>query len=167
VFEKFQSLLYARPEFKDVPFKVGVEQNDEAFWKLTIKVRKQIVADGLKKEDYEMIPSRFESIHEEIEEIVNQIIPFAKEHLQRVFPAKGEQSDSLFPESSFNDFIKLSHRHPLYEPTIHSPKLSSPYSNHYVLGPDLLSWLGTEGKVLTAQKAVDLIWKAESKRKKL
>src|SRR3989338_1599499 len=95
----------------------------------------------LKKEDYEMIPSRFESIHEEIEEIVNQIIPFAKEHLQRVFPAKGEQSDSLFPESSFNDFIKLSHRHPLYEPTIHSPKLSSPYSNHYVLGPDLLSWL--------------------------
>ncbi|MBP7061203.1 MAG: rhodanese-related sulfurtransferase, partial [Candidatus Moranbacteria bacterium] len=47
-------LLYARPEFTDVPFKVGVEQKDEAFWKLTIKVKKQIVADGLKPADYDV-----------------------------------------------------------------------------------------------------------------
>lgn len=53
-FEQFQALLLARPAFKDVPFKVGVEQKDEAFWKLTIKVKKQIVADGLKSEDYDV-----------------------------------------------------------------------------------------------------------------
>lgn len=53
-FEKFQTLLYGRKEFVDVPFKVGVEQNDEAFWKLTIKVKKQIVADGLKPADYDV-----------------------------------------------------------------------------------------------------------------
>lgn len=53
-FEKFQELLYKRKEFTDVPFKVGVEQNNEAFWKLTIKVRKQIVADGLKSGDYDV-----------------------------------------------------------------------------------------------------------------
>lgn len=53
-FEKFRELLYARPEFTDVPFKVGVEQKNDAFWKLTIKVKKQIVADGLQPEDYDV-----------------------------------------------------------------------------------------------------------------
>lgn len=53
-FAKFQELLYGRPAFKDVPFKVGVEQKNDAFWKLTIKVKKQIVADGLKPEDYDV-----------------------------------------------------------------------------------------------------------------
>lgn len=53
-FEKFRELLYTHKEFTDVPFKVGVEQNNEAFWKLTIKVKKQIVADGLTPEDYDV-----------------------------------------------------------------------------------------------------------------
>ena len=53
-FEKFHAFLYSRKEFTDVPFKVGVEQKDEAFWKLTIKVKKQIVADGLQSEDYDV-----------------------------------------------------------------------------------------------------------------
>lgn len=53
-FTQFQGLLYARPEFTDVPFKVGVEQKDDAFWKLTVKVRKQIVADGLPAHEYDV-----------------------------------------------------------------------------------------------------------------
>lgn len=53
-FEEFKNALYARPEFTDVPFKVGVEQSHDAFWKLTIKVKKQIVADGLRPEDYDV-----------------------------------------------------------------------------------------------------------------
>ncbi|MFZ2300099.1 MAG: rhodanese-related sulfurtransferase [Candidatus Moraniibacteriota bacterium] len=52
--EAFRKALYARLEFQGVPFKVAVEQKDDAFWKLTIKVRKQIVADGLKPEDYDV-----------------------------------------------------------------------------------------------------------------
>ncbi len=51
-FEKFRDLLYARKEFTNVQFKVGVEQKNDAFWKLTIKVKKQIVADGLQPDDY-------------------------------------------------------------------------------------------------------------------
>lgn len=54
VFEKFRAAIDARTEFRDVPFKIGVEQKNDAFWKLTIKVRKQIVADGLKPEDYDV-----------------------------------------------------------------------------------------------------------------
>lgn len=50
----FTRLLYARPDFKDVPFKAGVEQRDDAFWKLTVKVRRQIVADGLPAHEYDV-----------------------------------------------------------------------------------------------------------------
>jgi UPF0176 protein len=45
--DEFIEKLYARKEFADVPFKVGVLQDNEAFWKLAIKVKAQIVADGL------------------------------------------------------------------------------------------------------------------------
>jgi UPF0176 protein len=52
--DEFMEKLYARKEFADVPFKVGVLQDDEAFWKLTIKVKRQIVADGLTADDYDV-----------------------------------------------------------------------------------------------------------------
>jgi UPF0176 protein len=52
--EEFKDKLYARKEFTDVPFKIGVEQDNEAFWKLAIKVKKQIVADGLQPGDYDV-----------------------------------------------------------------------------------------------------------------
>lgn len=53
-FERFKELLYARRAFAGVPFKVGVEQKNDAFWKLTVKVRRQIVADGLAAHEYDV-----------------------------------------------------------------------------------------------------------------
>jgi UPF0176 protein len=52
--EEFKEKLYARREFKDIPFKVAVEDDGKSFYKLIIKVRKNIVADGLKPEDYDV-----------------------------------------------------------------------------------------------------------------
>lgn len=52
-FEDFKKALYARPEFNNIPFKIAVEDG-LAFWKLHIKVKKQIVADGLSIEDYDI-----------------------------------------------------------------------------------------------------------------
>jgi UPF0176 protein len=52
--EAFVEKLYAHPEFVDIPFKIAVEDDGKSFLKLTIKVRKQIVADGLKPEDYDV-----------------------------------------------------------------------------------------------------------------
>lgn len=52
--EKFQEKLFSHNEFKNVPFKVGVLQEHDAFWKLTIKVKRQIVADGLTAGDYDV-----------------------------------------------------------------------------------------------------------------
>ncbi|MFN5458645.1 MAG: rhodanese-related sulfurtransferase [Bacteroidota bacterium] len=45
--EKFIENLYSKDEFKEVPFKVAVEDNGKSFYKLAIKVRKKIVADGI------------------------------------------------------------------------------------------------------------------------
>ena len=39
--------LYQDVRFKDVPLKIAVEDNGKSFYKLTIKVRPKIVADGL------------------------------------------------------------------------------------------------------------------------
>jgi UPF0176 protein len=52
--DTFVSQLYARPEFNGVPFKIGINQNPDSFWKLAIKVRDQIVADGLTMDDYDI-----------------------------------------------------------------------------------------------------------------
>lgn len=52
--EAFRASVDAVPEFKDVPFKIGVEERDISFWKLTIKVRKYILADGLADNEYDV-----------------------------------------------------------------------------------------------------------------
>lgn len=52
--EQFRTELFARKAFADVLFKFGIEQKNDAFWKLTIRVRKQIVADGLSVADYDV-----------------------------------------------------------------------------------------------------------------
>ncbi|MGY8986921.1 MAG: oxygen-dependent tRNA uridine(34) hydroxylase TrhO [Flavobacteriales bacterium] len=40
--------------FKDTPFKIAVEDDGKSFFKLTIKIRKQIVSDGLSIENYDV-----------------------------------------------------------------------------------------------------------------
>lgn len=46
-YEQFLAELYAWPEFHNVPIKIAVEDDGKSFFKLTIKVREKIVADGL------------------------------------------------------------------------------------------------------------------------
>lgn len=53
-FEAFRDQLYAMDEFREVPFKYAIEDDGKSFIKLTVKVRRQIVADGLKPEDYDV-----------------------------------------------------------------------------------------------------------------
>ncbi|PIQ77656.1 hypothetical protein COV82_03175 [Candidatus Peregrinibacteria bacterium CG11_big_fil_rev_8_21_14_0_20_46_8] len=51
--KKFRESLESRGIFRQMPFKIGLEQR-ESFIKLTIKVKKQIVADGLQPDDYDV-----------------------------------------------------------------------------------------------------------------
>ncbi len=50
----FVEKVYAHPEFKDVPFKIAVEDDGKSFIKLAVKVRSKIVADGLVEEDWDV-----------------------------------------------------------------------------------------------------------------
>ena len=53
-FEEFVELVHANPFFKDITFKNAVEDDGNSFFKLTIKVRKQIVSDGLPIDEYDV-----------------------------------------------------------------------------------------------------------------
>ena len=46
--------LYAIPEFKDIPFKIAVEDDGKSFLKLTVKIRNKIVADGLEDGSFDV-----------------------------------------------------------------------------------------------------------------
>jgi UPF0176 protein len=52
--EAFRTHLESVPEFTGIPFKFAIEEPDLSFWKLTIKVRKQIVADNLPAGTYDI-----------------------------------------------------------------------------------------------------------------
>jgi UPF0176 protein len=74
--KEFRALIDSRKEFADVPFKVGL-QDTMSFIKLTIKIKKQIVADGLTIDDYDITnvgthlePEDFHSAMEDPETIV-------------------------------------------------------------------------------------------------
>jgi len=45
--DSFLEQLYADERFKDVPMKIAVEDDGKSFYKLSVKVRNKIVADGL------------------------------------------------------------------------------------------------------------------------
>ncbi len=50
----FIEQLYSDVRFKDVPLKIAVEDNGKSFYKLTIKVRPKIVADGLNDDAFDV-----------------------------------------------------------------------------------------------------------------
>jgi UPF0176 protein len=51
--DRFVELLYSYDHFKDVPLKLAVDGNGKSFYKLVIKVKNQIVADGIKEEGFD------------------------------------------------------------------------------------------------------------------
>jgi UPF0176 protein len=52
--EQFKKELFADIRFKDVPFKIAVEDNGKSFYKLGVKVRPKIVADGLEDDTFDV-----------------------------------------------------------------------------------------------------------------
>ena len=50
----FVDSLDAQELLKGIPFKIAVEDDGKSFFKLTIKIRKKIVADGLSESDYDV-----------------------------------------------------------------------------------------------------------------
>ncbi|TLX72430.1 rhodanese-related sulfurtransferase [Labilibacter sediminis] len=49
----FTNLIHKHSYLKDIPFKIAIEDDGKSFYKLQIKVRKKIVADGLNDNEYD------------------------------------------------------------------------------------------------------------------
>ena len=52
--DRFRENLNSRQSFTDIPFKYAVQNDSNSFYKLKIKVRKKIVADGLKDKEFDV-----------------------------------------------------------------------------------------------------------------
>lgn len=52
--EEFTTKVHARKYFENIPFKIAVEDDGKSFYKLKIKVRNKIVADGLNDGDFDV-----------------------------------------------------------------------------------------------------------------
>jgi hypothetical protein len=108
-------------------------------------------------------PSAFRKLQDEIDSRLHRLIPFANSHMKRVFPAPpAEEEAELFPvENDFALVEKIVRKRVCYPPSLFFPSLPSHLKNLYVVGPNILDWLGMEGKMLAALRAVDLIWSQE------
>ena len=52
--ERFKENVYSHKCFLNIPFKIAIEDDGQSFFKLTIKVREQIVGDGLPIDEYDV-----------------------------------------------------------------------------------------------------------------
>jgi UPF0176 protein len=52
--DAFMDQLYAFEEFKQVPLKIAVEDDGKSFYKLIVRIRERIVADGLPDDAYDV-----------------------------------------------------------------------------------------------------------------
>jgi len=52
--DKFRALVDTYTQFKDVPFKLAVEENKESFYKLIVRIRPKVVGDGLPDDSYDV-----------------------------------------------------------------------------------------------------------------
>lgn len=110
----------------------------------------------------EILPKTLE---EEIDSKLRHLIPFANNHFRKVFPVPPEtkQDPGLFPEETGSIGAEISERGIRYSPSFFFPTPASPFKNLFVVGPNILDWLGMEGKMLSALRAVELIWARELK----
>jgi UPF0176 protein len=53
-FENFKRDLYSDKRFENIPFKIAVEDDGKSFYKLAVKVRRKIVADGLNDDTFDV-----------------------------------------------------------------------------------------------------------------
>lgn len=53
-FDAFRAQLYADKRFADVPFKIAVEDDGKSFYKLIVRIKQHIVADGLPDDTFDV-----------------------------------------------------------------------------------------------------------------
>jgi len=94
----FKKALYSIKYFKGVPFKFAVENKNFSFYKLTIKIKKQIVADGLNHSDYDVANVGHHLSPEEWNESINNgaIVVDMRNHYESEI---GHFENAILPEA--------------------------------------------------------------------
>ncbi len=128
------------------------------------------VTYGLPEENTSSIKAK--ELFDEIDKAIRKLIPFSEGHLSKIEAHQKKSQNSqeelpLFPTSPLEDTqVLLEKGHSsFYSSSLFFPTPKTPYKNFFTLGPNMLDWLGMEGKILTALRVVDLIWSHESKLK--
>lgn len=71
-FEMFDAYLQGKSEFKGIPYKIAVEETDTvSFYKLTVKVKQKIVADGLDDASFDVTKTGEYLTAKEMNEYIN------------------------------------------------------------------------------------------------
>jgi hypothetical protein len=129
------------------------------------------ILPGSSSEEAPTNPADHEKIHADIEGQLKRLLTFSTPH--RLFPPCLEptgisgESGELFPNHGQTDVAmtlsRMAERQTSYTPSLFFPSIESPYKNLFTLGPNVLPALGLEGKILSALRAVELIWAGELK----
>lgn len=71
-FERFDAYVQGKTEFKGIPYKIAVEETDTvSFYKLTVKVKSKIVADGLDDTSFDVTKTGAYLTAREMNEYIN------------------------------------------------------------------------------------------------
>ncbi|MBI3540565.1 MAG: hypothetical protein HY073_00180 [Deltaproteobacteria bacterium] len=146
----------------------SLELNLQAFPKGAVNGFDTLLTVSFKLPGDGINPVPLESLRNEVDQKVRRFIPFAREQLEMTYPKSPEkiahQAPELFPdENSEPPWEKIGEKYVSYPPSLFTPQMTTPYPNFFMTGPHILQWLGMEGKLLAALKAVDLIWAKELK----
>lgn len=103
----FKALVNDVPYFKNLDFKESIEKNNYSFFKLTIKVKSQIVADGLNPGDYDVTNSGKHVNAKEWNKLIDQgaVVVDVRNHYESEV---GHFNGALLPESvTFKEELPL------------------------------------------------------------
>lgn len=107
--DQFDAFIKAIPEFQGIPYKIAVEEGDvPSFYKLTIKVRNKIVADGLDDSSFDVTNTGAYLTAREMNEYVHDpdaiIVDMRNAYESEIGHFKGA---ILPPVDTFRDELKL------------------------------------------------------------
>ncbi len=118
----------------------------------------------------------FDSIHAEITERLQELMPFSQGKIELKFPKDDAQpsDELLFPleESDYETFKHNAAQNPIYDVTAAKFQELFPfphrtlYKNLILTGPEILAALGFEGEFLLGLKTTDYVWGNFEKVKK-
>ncbi len=106
--EKFLHLLHSIPGLSEVPIKYAIEDNGKSFYKLTVKLRPKIVADGLADNVYDLsrVGKHVTAVefHDAIDEPGTQVIDMRNHYESEI----GRFSNAFCPDAdTFKDAIRI------------------------------------------------------------